>query len=321
MRVALVLGSGGARGYAHLGVLNELRARGHDVVAIAGTSMGALVGGLAAAGRDEEFAAWAVSLSQRKVWQLLDPTLAAPGAIRGTKVLSTIGGMLGDTLIEDLPIPFTAIASDLTTQREVWFQRGPVTAAIRASIAIPGALTPVVMGGRVLVDGGLLNPVPVEPILAVDSDFTLAVNLTGPDAPVSAVHEEAELPEGQDAATWLTRVGVDVDRWKLSLRHSRADRGRPEPDLDSDSEHAVQRAKASSPASNTAMQLSTMDVMLGSWETVQAAIARYRMATNPPDVVVTVPLRACRALDFHRAEEMMALGQRLTAKALDEAGR
>lgn len=300
--MALVLGSGGARGYAHLGVLQELTARGHQVVAIAGTSIGALIGALVAAGKQDEFTEWALTLNQRKVWGLLDPALAGPGAIRGTKVVSRLAPMLGDTLIEDLPIPFTAVASDLTSQREVWFQRGPVTAAIRASIAIPGALTPVQMGGRLLVDGGLLNPVPVEPTLAVDSDFTLAVNLTGPDSPAdgtSALHEEAELPDGQDAETWLTKVGLGPERRRFG-------RSGKEP------------AAVSAPAP---LPLSTMDVMMGSWETVQAAIARYRMATNPPDVVVNVPMRSCRSLDFHRAAEMIALGRRLGAKALDATGR
>lgn len=302
MRVALVLGAGGARGYAHLGVLDELRTRGHEVVAISGTSMGALVGGLVAADREQEFREWALTLTQRRLWQLLDPSLSGPGAIRGTKVLAKLGGMLGEHLIEELPIPFTAVATDLRSEREVWFQRGPLTAAIRASVAIPGLLTPVVMGERVLVDGGLLNPVPMEPTLAVDADFTLAVNLTGSDAPAestSARHEEAELPAGQDSATWLSRVGLGLDRWRTGHGHDLA---------------------VTTPNSHVTT-LSTMDVMLGSWEAVQAAIARYRMATNPPDVLITVPFRSCKALDFHRAAEMIALGRKLAATALDAAGR
>lgn len=305
MRVALVLGSGGARGYAHLGVLEELRARGHQVVAVAGTSMGALIAALAAADRDREFADYARGLTQRRLWQLLDPALSGPGAFRGSKVLARVGGFLDDVLIEDLPIPFTAVASDLSTQREVWFQSGPVTAAIRASIAIPGLLTPVLMGGRVLVDGGLLNPVPVEPVLAVTADYTLAVNLTGPDSPQlgsSAVHQAAEVPEGQDVLTWLSRLGVSgLDLEKLRLR------GR-----------GTREVAATDGAPR---DLSTVDVLLSSWETVQAAIARYRMATNPPDVLVTVPMRSCRTLDFHRAQEMIDLGRRLTVAALDASGR
>ncbi len=302
MRVALVLGSGGARGYAHLGVVDELRERGHDIVAISGTSIGALIGALVAAGHDRDFSEWALSLTQRKVLQLLDPALTGPGAIKGAKVLSKVGGMLGEELIENLPIPFTAVASDLTTQREVWFQSGSVTAAIRASIAIPGALTPVAMGGRLLVDGGLLNPVPVEPVLAVSSDFVLAVNLTGPGNPNGAVRQQAVVPEGQDSLTWLAKVGLDMERLRW---------GRPPKEVG---------VKEIANTAGLASHLSATDVMLSSWETFQAAISRYRMATNPPDVVVNVPMRACRTTDFHRAAEMISLGRKLAAQALDVTG-
>lgn len=305
MRVALVLGSGGARGYAHLGALQELRARGHELAAVSGTSMGALVGALAAAGKDEEFADWARTLTQRRVLQLLDPVMVGPGAIRGTKVVTMLGGMLGDTTIEQLPVPFTAVATDLTSQREIWFQSGVATVAIRASIAIPGALTPVVLGGRVLVDGGLLNPVPMEPVLASDADFTLAINLNGPDSPSAgrgAATEEAGLPEGQDHKTWLARMGLsglDLDR----LLH-RAPR-----EVDQEVAEAVGVGAHS-----------TTDVLLSSWETVQAVTTRFRMASNPPDIQVNVPMRICGTLDFHRAAELIDHGRRITAEALDQAG-
>lgn len=303
VRVALVLGSGGARGYAHLGVVDELRERGHELVAISGTSMGALVGALVAAGKDQEFEAWARTLNQRRLLQLLDPVLAGSGAIKGVKVVNTLHDMLGEQLIESLPIPFTAVASDLSTQREVWFQSGSVTAAIRASIAIPGALTPVDMGGRLLVDGGLLNPVPVEPVLSVSSDLVLAVNLTGPgSAPSGAVRQKAVVPEGQDSLAWLAKIGLSMEKLRW---------GRPAKETGA----REVAAGLGSPA-----HLSATDVMLSSWETFQAAITRYRMATNPPDVVVTVPMRACRTLDFHRAAEMITLGKKLAAEALDVAG-
>lgn len=293
--MTLVLGAGGARGYAHLGVLAELRARGHDVVAIAGTSMGALVGGLAAAGRDEEFAAWARTLTQRGVLRLLDPArLSASGAVRGNRVIEKIDDMLGEVQIEDLPVPFTAVAVDLTHRREVWFQRGPLTAAIRASIAIPGALTPVELGGRLLVDGGILNPVPMEPVLAVKSDFTVAVDLGAQDraAMGSPVREEADV--SGDTRSWLARVGFSA-------------RDRDE------SERAAKRR-------STEPDVGRLDVMLRSFETMQESIARYRVAANPPDVLVAVPLRSARILDFHRADELIGLGRQLAVDALDAAG-
>ena len=143
MRVALALGSGGARGYAHIGVINELRERGHEIVGVAGSSMGALVGGLHAADKLDEYATWASSLTQRAVLRLLDPSIAAAGVLRAEKILEAVREILGDVTIEELPIPFTSVATDLITGKSVWLQRGPVDDAIRASIAIPGVISPM----------------------------------------------------------------------------------------------------------------------------------------------------------------------------------
>lgn len=158
MRVALALGSGSARGYAHIGVINELRARGYEIVGISGSSMGALVGGLYAAGKLDEFAEWACTLTQRAVLRLLDPSLSAAGILRAEKILDAVRDILGDVTIEELPIPYTAVATDLITGKAVWLQRGRVDTAIRASIAIPGVIAPHVHDGRLLGDGGILDP-------------------------------------------------------------------------------------------------------------------------------------------------------------------
>ena len=157
-RVALALGSGGARGYAHIGVIIELRERGYEIVGIAGSSMGALVGGLQAAGKLDEFAEWAMSLTQRAVLRLLDPKITAAGVLRAAKILDAVRDILGEVTIEKLPIPYTAVTTDLIAGKSVWLQRGPVDEAIRASIAIPGVITPHVLDGRLLADGGILDP-------------------------------------------------------------------------------------------------------------------------------------------------------------------
>src|SRR4029077_18603085 len=151
-RVALALGSGGARGYAHIGVIDELRDRGYDIVGIAGSSMGALVGGLQAAGKLDEFADWDRSLTQRALLPVLGASITAAGVLRAEKILDAVRDILGEVTIEDLPIPFTAVATDLIAGKSVWLQRGPVDAAIRASIAIPGFITPHVIDGRLLAD-------------------------------------------------------------------------------------------------------------------------------------------------------------------------
>ena len=289
-RVALALGSGGARGYAHIGAIEEIRARGHEVVAIAGSSMGALVGGLTAADRLEPYAAWARSLTQRDVLRLLDPKWSAPGAIRAQRIFEQVEQLVGDLAIEDLPIPFTAVATDLHARREVWFQRGPLISAIRASIAIPGVITPVEMNGRLLADGGLMNPVPIEPTAAAAADLTVAISLSGtrlPQEPATPAREPAE-------PTWREEL---VDRVRRTV------------------------GRTVEPAEPSLLdELRISDVIGMSMDAMQGLISRYRMAGLPPDVLVTVPVSAARSLEFHRAAEMIDLGRRLTAEALDAAG-
>jgi NTE family protein len=167
-RVALALGSGGARGYAHIGVIHELHDRGYQIVGIAGSSMGALVGGLQAAGRLDEFADWARSLTQRAILRLLDPSISAAGVLRAEKILDAVRDILGASTIEQLSIPYTAVATDLLAGKSVWLQRGPVDEAIRASIAIPGVIAPHVVDGRLLADGGILDPLPPSDYRHID---------------------------------------------------------------------------------------------------------------------------------------------------------
>ena len=179
MRVALALGSGGARGYAHIGAIRELHDRGHRVVHLSGSSMGAVVGGMTAAGRLDEFETWVRGLSQRDVLRMLDVTFTGGGAIRGDRIMEALGGLLGRVRIEELPIPFTAVATDLRARREVWFTRGPLDLALRASFAIPSVISPTVVAGRLLVDGGVTNPVPMEPLASAEADMVMAVALNG----------------------------------------------------------------------------------------------------------------------------------------------
>src|ERR1700691_2419337 len=199
-RVALAHGSGGARGYAHIGVIHELRDRGYQIVGIAGSSMGALVGGLQAADRLDEFADWARSLTQRSILRLLDPSITAAGVLRAEKILDAVRDILGAATIEELPIPYTAVATDLLAGKSVWLQRGPVDEAIRASIAIPGVIAPHVIDGRLLADGGILDPLPMAPIAAVTADLTIAVSLSG-----SETLADAE-PEPRPTTEWLNRM-------------------------------------------------------------------------------------------------------------------
>ncbi|OYO25165.1 esterase [Enemella dayhoffiae] len=320
MRVALALGSGGARGYAHIGVIDELTERGHEVITIAGSSMGAVVGGLYAAGRLDPFTEWVTGLTQREVWRYFDPALTGPGMIKAERLLSRVSNLLDGARIEELPIPFTAVATDLDTRREVWFQRGPLDAAIRASIAIPTFITPVVINGRTLVDGGVLNPVPIDATYGAPADFIVAVNLSGGGQPAKgAPVRESSQPE--PGAAWFERIRKGFDQLDLEWLRSRGDRGdseRAESESVTESAEAV-AAAASELVLSTPRGLRMTDVVIQSLDAVQAMITRYRMAANPPDVQVTIASRACGTLDFHRAKEMIELGRGEAIAALDAA--
>jgi NTE family protein len=325
-----VLGSGGARGYAHIGALEVLAERGIEVVAIAGTSMGALVGGLAAAGRLEAYTEWARSLTQREVWRLLDLNLTVSGgAIRAERIIARVGEILDGATIENLPIPFTAVATDINARREVWFQRGPVEHAIRASIAIPGVITPAVINGRVLVDGGLINPIPIEPTAAAPADVTIAVSLSGMRASTGTATPVKESSEQRPHEEWTTRLRRSAAE-VLDSERVRAITGRFSHGRDVDAEltippEAVELVPQTPQTPTEALvtgraDIGTVDLLNMSFDTMSALISRYRMASNPPDVLVTVPSNAVRTLDFHRAAEMIELGRQLTTEALDHAG-
>jgi NTE family protein len=294
-RVALVLGSGGARGYAHIGAIAEIESRGHEVVAVAGSSMGALVGGLYAAGVLDDYTEWVRNLKQREILRLLDPKWSAGGAIAANRIFAEVEELIGEQLIEGLPKAFTAVATDLRARREVWFQRGPLLSAIRASIAIPGVITPVVMNGRLLADGGLMNPVPIEPTAAAAADLTIAISLQGD----RSAREQSSPAREPATPTWREEL---VDRVRRTV-------GR---------ERELEPPGSVEPVEPDPLRIS--DVVGLSLDAMQGLVARYRMAGLPPDVLVTVPVSAARSLDFHRVTEMIELGQRLTAEALDASG-
>jgi len=179
-KVALVLGGGGARGIAHIGAIEALEAAGFEIASVAGTSMGALVGGMYAAGHLEEFKEWLCGLDRYKVLSMVDFTFSAEGLVKGNRVMKTLEGMVRETRIEHLPLPFAAVAADLLTGREVIFDHGSLFDAIRSSISIPSIFQPVRLGGMVLIDGGTVNPVPVNRVVRRPGDLLAAVDVSGP---------------------------------------------------------------------------------------------------------------------------------------------
>ena len=179
-RVALVLAGGGARGVAHIGAIEELEERGFEIAAVAGTSMGALIGGMYASGHLDAFKKWMCSLDKYKVFGLVDFTISSEGLVKGDRVIHAMEELVPDVRIEQMPVPFAAVAADLLTGREVVFDRGGLYDAIRASISIPSVFQPVRRDGMVLVDGGTVNPLPLNRVRREEGDLLVAVDVSAP---------------------------------------------------------------------------------------------------------------------------------------------
>lgn len=307
-RVALVLGSGGARGYAHIGVIEELEARGYEIVGISGCSIGALIGGLYAAGKLSDYKEWVTNLNYFDLFRLVDVTWSPMGAIKGEKVMDVIASMLNGRTIESLPIPFTSVATDLINQKEVWFQEGSLEQAIRASVAVPGVITPVQHRGRTLVDGGLLNPLPITPVVAWHADLIIAVNVTA-QTPSSTLDElMPDWGNKNKKDTEPTAVG----EWMHRIRGKAGDLlGRLNFWEGEENEPIGQ-------GEGTDTNWGKLNIIIQSFETTQAALAQYKIAGYPPDILIEVPRSACSSYEFHRASQLIELGRRLTKKQLNE---
>jgi NTE family protein len=284
--ISLVLGSGGARGLAHIGVIRWLTEHGYAIRSIAGSSMGALVGGIYAAGKLEVYAEWVSALERMDVVRLLDPSFGRTGLFKGERIMDVLRELIGDQAIEDLPVSFTAVATDLDSGKEVWLREGKLFDAIRASIATPLIFTPFVLGGRRLLDGGLVNPVPIAPTLTDTTDLTVAVNLSG-RAETGKTESEPVSPPGRSAHRKRIRAFVE------SMYAARA------PD---------------------APVLGLTDIVFASMETMQNTIARLKLAAYSPDVAVDIPRNACGFHEFWRAAELIALGHERTARAFAKRG-
>lgn len=210
---ALVLGSGGARGLAHIGVIQHLQSLDIEIRYISGCSMGALVGGIFAAGELGAYAEWVKKQDRKSVISLLDFSFGMQGLFKGERIIGVLREMIGDQDIEELPIGFTAVATDLIEQKEIWLNDGPLFDAIRASIAIPTIFTPWTYRDRVLVDGGLLNPVPIAPALNHSTDLIIAVNASGRRSREHPTEREAD----PDAPGIFDAMSMSLDTMQSAI--------------------------------------------------------------------------------------------------------
>ena len=285
-KIALVLGSGGARGMAHIGVINWLEDNGFNISTVSGASMGALVGGIYAAGKLQEYSSWLKALTRSDILKLLDFSFARSGLFKGDRVIDAMRELIGNHMIEDLPVSFTAVATDVETGKEVWLNKGPLFDAIRASIAIPMFFTPVELGGKMLLDGGLLNPVPIAPTFIDKPDITIAVNLGGePDLKLEK-HKVDNHIEFNEFEKYHEMIRSFLSGFQVS--------------------------------SDTPQQKDwdLFDSASLSFETMQGTIARMKLAAYAPDFVIEIPRNLCRSLEFDRAQEMITYGEKKAAERL-----
>jgi NTE family protein len=279
--VSLVLGSGGARGLAHIGVIQWLVENGYDIRAISGSSIGALIGGIFATRKLEVYAEWVLALERMHVVRLLDPAFGRPGIFKGERIISVLRSLIGDCAIEDLPIAFTAIATDLESGAEVWLREGNLFDAIRASMATPLVFTPFERDGRMLIDGAIVNPVPIGPTVGDATQLTIAVDLSGPAQPQVLAAPSRSLI---DDTGYRRRILKFIDGVRPIRTPKEPARG-------------------------------MIGMAMASMQTMQDTITRLRMAEYSPDVVIQVPRNACGFFDFWKAEALIALGRERAAQA------
>ncbi len=295
-RIGVVLGAGGARGWAHIGALQELNAIGIRPDVVVGSSIGALVGGCYAAGKLGELESFARAMTRRRMFGLLDLSFAGGGLIGGERLRAMLEADLGGLRIEELPIRFAGVAAEIGGGHEIWLQRGSLAEAIRASYALPGVFEPVRVDGRWLFDGAIVNPVPVSVARALGAERVIAFNISGEiagrgaaiPAPFGAIEPPAPIVSAEPA----NDPGGVIARWW---------RGSPRPPQDPDSAPP-----------------GLMTVMANAFDILQDRISRSRLAGDPPDALVQLKVGKIGMFEFNRAADLIAIGREAVRKAAPE---
>lgn len=276
-KVSLVLSSGGARGYAHIGAIEELEEQGYEIVSVAGTSMGALVGGMYAAGKLSEVSRWMQSLSLRQMFSLADFSLSLNHLVKGDKVMQALAQIVPDVNIKDLPIPFCAIASDVRNYQEVIFDKGSLYEAIRASISIPSFFRPVKKGGQILIDGGVVNPLPLNRVKRTDGDLLVAINVSAPS--------EHDIDELRSQAETLYKKEAPM----------------------------LKRIIPASPP----VESNYFSLLSKTFSLMIEQNTKLSLQLTPPDVLVNIPMNRFGGFDYDRAEKIIKFGKMRMREALN----
>jgi NTE family protein len=292
--VSLVLSGGGARGIAHIGVIEELERRGYEIASVTGTSMGALVGGVYADGAMDAFKDWMLSLDRRKVLSMVDFTVSRVGLVKGDRVFNKMKDFIPDSLIEELRIPYAAVAVDLINNKEVVFKEGSLFDAIRASVSIPSVLTPVKTEDGLLIDGGVMNNIPVDHASRVPGDLLVVVNVNA-SIPVALPKISREEDEKQKRAYQKKIEEFQVHLQKI-LPHGFAEK------------HARSHEE----------RMSYFNLIDRTISLMTNHMAQMSMKNFPPDVMIEISRDACGTFDFFKAGELLEMGRSATIDALNK---
>ncbi len=274
--VALVLSSGGSRGLAHIGVIHELVKQGFQITSVSGSSIGSVIGGLYAMGKLHEYTKWVSTFNKMDVWGFMDFTLTTNGFLKGERVFDKMKTFIPDMNIEDMPIPFAAVATDILHEKEVVFTKGSFYEAVRASVAIPAVFTPVKYNNTILVDGGILNPIPIEHVRRKNGDILIVVNLYGEkkvDIPNEKNIDNGYLNRLINPLLTLISTGDKSSKGYYSL-------------LSSTTSAMIQK------------------------------IAELNIEKHKPDLVINIPHDSASTFDFYKAKELIELGESAAKEAI-----
>ncbi len=279
-KVALVLSSGGSKGLAHIGVINELEKNGFEISSISGASIGSLIGGLYAMGKLPDYTEWVKKFSKKSIWDLMDFTVSSNGLLKGEKVFTKMKSFIPDMNIEDMNIPFTAVATDILNEKEVLFSNGSFYDAIRASVAIPSIITPVKYKDTFLVDGGVLNPIPIAYVPRTKNDILVAVNLYGDKEDKHKTLEIKPKKNRYDLINSFTKIN-----------------------------HKLINTSNNKSLGYFSLLSYTNFAMLHK-------LAKLNIELYQPDIVINIPRDSAKTFDFDKATELIQLGKSISRKEI-----
>ncbi len=279
-KVALVLSSGGARGLAHIGVIESLLANGYEISSISGSSIGAVVGAFYASGRLGDYREWVMSFDRMDVFNLIDFTFSVQGFVKGEKVFKTLEGMIPDCNIEDLRIPYCAVATDIADKKEFVFTTGSMYEAMKASVAIPTVIKPVILNGKAYIDGGVTNPIPIDHVSRTEGDILVVSNVNSIIPYVKKIENPKKEIQEQDS--YNQKIQQFLSRWSNYLPGNN-----PEPKS----------------------KLGFFDILTESIDLMQDRLTSLLLEKHQPGIVVNISRDACGTFEFYKAEELINAGR------------